>query len=130
MQNQRTKISGTDPKVSVSETIRLILNGYLTLWHLFGGAATLAVVRNSKKPKETGGRPPDCGIGMNGRSWVIAIDQGQAALHLSHLYDGCGTKPRKERTHSVSFGAGTEWHAIQIRRCLQNSTARVQRLIS
>ncbi|MGH8224365.1 MAG: M23 family metallopeptidase [Woeseiaceae bacterium] len=112
MQEQRTKISGTDPEVSVSETMRLVLNGYLMLWHLFGGAVILAVVRNSKKPKETGGRPPDCGIAMNGRSWVIAVDQGQVALHLTHLYDGSGTKPRKDRTHSVSFGAGTEWHAI------------------
>lgn len=112
MQDQRRKISGTDPKVSVSETVRLILNGYLMLWHLFGGSAILAVVRNSKKPKETGGSPPDCGIGTNGRSWVIAVDQGQAVLHITHLYEGSVPKRRTDRTYSVSFGAGTEWHAI------------------
>jgi hypothetical protein len=117
MEEQETRIQGKDPLVCCAETLRFLVNGYLVLWHLFGGPAALATLQNIKDEKTgtrpTDGVPPACGIAMNGWSWVIAADQGaQAALHFAELYDEPGPALRKEWTFSVSFGAGTEWHAV------------------
>lgn len=117
MEDQETRIQGKDPLVCCAETLRFLVNGYLVLWHLFGGPAALATLQNIKDKKTgkrpTDGIPPACGIAMNGWSWVIAVDQGaQAALHFAELYDEPGPALRKEWTFSVSFGAGTEWHAV------------------
>lgn len=117
MEEQETRIQGKDPLVCCAESLRFLVNGYLVLWHLFGGPAALATLQNIKdkvtKTRPTDGVPPACGIAMNGWSWVIAVDQGaQAALHFAELYDEPGPALRKEWTFSVSFGAGTEWHAV------------------
>lgn len=118
MEEQEISIhQGKDSQVFCAEVLRFLVNGHLVLWHLFGGPAALATLQNVKDRKTgtrpTDGVPPACGIAMNGWSWMIAVDQGaQSALHFAELYNEPGPALRKEWTFSVSFGAGTEWHAV------------------
>ncbi|MFG1379132.1 hypothetical protein [Xanthobacter autotrophicus] len=118
--------AGNSPIDRATHLMRFLFAGSLLLHALLGGwaiakAAAGTADRADKvdPPKDVlHGEAPECGIGLWGQSWALALDHGQAALHRTNLRhkvaDGAGSKivPRAEKTWSISFGAGTEWHAI------------------
>jgi hypothetical protein len=107
--------------------LRLLFEGHQVLYRLMGGQALAAVAAGSALPKKPGttvtpemkeahpGEAPECGIGICGEAYAIALDYGVVALHCVQLREPVGTtdfKVRPQRTWSVSFGQGTEWHAV------------------
>jgi hypothetical protein len=100
---------GKSPKQTSAELLRYLLNVNRALWLTFGGSAILALVTNPTEHIK-GGAAPDCGIGLNGTTWAVAVDHGESALHMSRLQNADGTM--RSWTASVTFGAGTEWHAV------------------
>lgn len=83
-----------------------------------------AMPQVAKKPAiggEWAGHVPRCGIGLRGKSLLVSAGNGQAALQssfLKKLVDDPKDSnkkiavPHSKWTISVSFGAGTPWHAI------------------
>jgi hypothetical protein len=113
-----------------------LLHAIRFLWLAMAGKAMVPVAKNPGTvldektgkavalpgSKEHGaGRVPACGIGMSGRSILVSLGRGDAALHLSALHkivpDPKDAKktilvPFSSWTISTSFGAGTAWHAV------------------
>lgn len=113
---QRKTISASDPTKSLGTTTRMLFDANRLFWLMIGGRALLRVVSNPKEKLKKGqkptwtGVPPDCGLAGKGESWIIAGPNAQSALHAARFVNDEG-KPRGW-TASVTFGAGTEFHAI------------------
>lgn len=86
---------------------RFLLDVHLALWQILAGPILLKLVAARHKEK---GAPPDSGIGLNGTTWIVVVDQAQSALQLSRQQNADGSM--RSWTAAVTFGAGTEWHAV------------------
>lgn len=102
-----------------------MLQGMEAVWHAAGGPATAATGRVRTPPPAKKGEPPpptpapsvpDAAFGLNGRSYVLALDQGVAGLHRSVLVAQDGAmgppEPFSEGTVVVGFGPGSGRHAV------------------
>ncbi len=116
IESQRGKISADDPAKSLGVTTKMLFDANRLFWLMIGGRALLRVVSNPReklKPKQKPtwtGVPPDCGLAGNGESWIIAGPNAQSALHAARFADDEGNA--RDWTASVTFGAGTDSHAI------------------
>lgn len=111
-----------------TRTVEFLFDGLRLLSLAMAGEALLPVTRNPgtvydpvrKKSSPVPGVPRS-GIGLSGRSILVALGNGRAALQASFLKtlaDDAANHGKKRVvpysgwTLSVSFGAGTPWHTI------------------
>lgn len=96
-----------------SDLMYLLLDTYQALYLLMGGRSLHKVAR--KLATSETGAVVDCGIGPGGQIRALSAGHGQAAVqHVRLPYRNAGNEVvlRETLTLGVTFGAGTEWHAI------------------
>ncbi|MER8910971.1 M23 family metallopeptidase [Mesorhizobium sp. M0854] len=96
-----------------TDVVLLLLATYQALYVLMGGPSLHDVAR--KAPPASSGAVVDCGIGPGGTARALSAGHGQAVMQhvwLAYRNDKGEVALRDTVTMGVSFGAGTEWHAI------------------
>ncbi|MER9082101.1 M23 family metallopeptidase [Mesorhizobium sp. M0895] len=124
----------SDIKRAHTRSAEFMFDAIRLLWFAMAGEAMLPVAKDPGKvydkvkkawvPVPGGpwdGHVPRSGIGLWGKSMLVGLGNGRAALQASFLKDlvddttNSATKkivPYSKWTLSVSLGAGTSWHAI------------------
>lgn len=107
------KTMGASGEDCSTDIALLLLATYQALYVLMGGPSLHDVAR--KVPPASSGAVVDCGIGPGGIARALSAGHGQAVMQhvwLAYRNDKREVALRDTVTMGVSFGAGTEWHAI------------------